>query len=338
MWYKAAFCTIYQAMPYNPATLEKKIEHAIQQISFRDAPHSLFAPIEYVLSLGGKRVRPILTMLASDLFGGDVDASINAALGIEIFHNFSLLHDDVMDKADIRRGRPTVHKKWNDNVAILSGDAMLIGAYNFIARVPAEHLEEVLKLFSTTAMEVCRGQQFDMDFETRDDVDEAEYLEMIRLKTAVLIGCSLKVGAILANATAEDADLLYRFGVHIGLAFQLKDDLLDVYGNPEVFGKNIGGDIVSNKKTYILIKALRLADSNQQKELRHWLSKETFVADEKIKAVKSIYDALNLQMICNNLIERYYLEAMDCLSAINVADSRKKELIRYAENLMYREK
>ncbi len=338
MCYKAASCPIFLTMSYKSVALEQRIGQYIQQVSFSESPCSLYEPIKYILSIGGKRVRPVLTLLATDLFGGNLDESMDAAIGLEVFHNFSLLHDDLMDKADRRRGQLTVHKKWSDNTAILSGDAMLIEAYNYISRVPQQHIREALQLFSSTAMEVCRGQQFDMDFENRNDVDEAEYLEMIRLKTAVLIGCSLKMGAILADATLENADLIYQFGIQIGLAFQLKDDLLDVYGGPDVFGKNIGGDIVSNKKTYLLIKALKLADAHQKRELHHWLTLESFDTNDKIFAVKSIYDSLYLRTICENLIEKYYLEAMDCLSAINVADDRKKELIRYTDNLMYREK
>lgn len=325
-------------MLYESALLEQKVKKAIENLSFTQKPSTLFEPIQYILSLGGKRVRPVLTLMGANLFSGDVDKAMNAAIGLEIFHNFSLLHDDVMDKADRRRGQPTVHKKWNDNVAILSGDAMLIEAYNYISKVPIDLLPEVLRLFSETAMEVCRGQQFDMDFEKRDEVEEAEYLEMIRLKTAVLIGCALKMGAIIANASANDADLLYQYGIHIGLAFQLKDDLLDVYGDPEIFGKNIGGDIVSNKKTFLLIKAFKMANQKQKEELHRWISTENFNPQEKITAVKKVYDELNIKFISENLIEKYYLAAMDFLSAIHIADNRKKELLFLSENLMYREK
>lgn len=325
-------------MLYESALLEQKVKKAIESLSFTQRPLTLFEPIQYILSLGGKRVRPVLTLMGANLFSGDVDKAMNAAIGLEIFHNFSLLHDDVMDKADRRRGQPTVHKKWNDNVAILSGDAMLIEAYNYISKVPIDLLPEVLRLFSETAMEVCRGQQFDMDFEKRDEVEEAEYLEMIRLKTAVLIGCALKMGAIIANASANDADLLYQYGIHIGLAFQLKDDLLDVYGDPEIFGKNIGGDIVSNKKTFLLIKAFKMANQKQKEELHRWISTENFNPQEKITAVKKVYDELNIKFISENLIEKYYLAAMDFLSAIHIADNRKKELLFLSENLMYREK
>lgn len=325
-------------MLYSISKLEEKVNTVIGELALHDEPTTLFEPIRYILSLGGKRLRPLLTFMGVNLFGKDIEAARNPAIGIELFHNFSLLHDDLMDRSDMRRGNPTVHKKWNDNTAILSGDAMLIESYNYISDVPSDILPEVLHLFSKTAMEVCKGQQYDMDFEERMDVTEAEYLEMIRLKTGVLIACALKMGAIVAGAPSCDADLLYDFGINIGLAFQLKDDLLDVYGNPETFGKNIGGDIVCNKKTYLLIKALKQSDSAQRTELEKWISAIEFHREEKIEAVKNIYDDLNLKVISENLIEKYYLAALDCLSAINVANERKKELITLSENLMYRER
>lgn len=320
------------------ATLERKIGNAIEKIQLNEHPSTLFEPIRYILSIGGKRLRPLLTLMASNLFEGDERIAEKVAIGLEIFHNFSLLHDDLMDRADMRRGCPTVHKKWNDNTAILSGDAMLIESYKYIADVPHEILPEVLQLFSTTAMDVCKGQQYDMDFEERLDVTEQEYLEMIRLKTGVLIACALKMGAIVAGAPSADADLLYDFGINIGLAFQLKDDLLDVYGDTKTFGKNIGGDIVSNKKTYLLIKALRHASADEREELDRWINAKEFNREEKIEAVKKIYNDLNLKIISENLIEKYYLSALDCLSAINVADEKKKGFILLSENLMYREK
>ena len=325
-------------MLYTADFLTKKIEEAISNISFDLKPKSLFEPIKYAISVGGKRVRPLLVLLATNMFGKEVEKSLKPAIGIEIFHNFTLLHDDLMDKSDMRRGMPAVHKKWNANTAILSGDAMLIESYKYVASVHPDLLPEVMELFSTTAMEVCQGQQLDMDFEKRADVTEAEYIEMIVLKTAVLLACSLKMGAILANASARDAELLYNYGINIGLAFQLKDDLLDVYGDAKTFGKNIGGDIVSNKKTYLLIKALKSSDKKQLAELMRWISAENFDKNEKIESVKNIYNELNLKSISENLIEKYYLAALDCLSSINVSDERKKELIYLSENLMYREK
>lgn len=325
-------------MLYSADSLSEKIEEAIRDISFDLKPKSLFEPISYSLSVGGKRVRPLLMLMATNLFGGQIDKSLKPAIGIEIFHNFTLLHDDLMDKSDMRRGMPTVHKKWDANVAILSGDAMLIESYKYVASVPLAILPEIIELFSKTAMEVCQGQQLDMDFEKSENVTEAEYIEMIMLKTAVLLACSLKMGALIANASARDAELLYNYGINIGLAFQLKDDLLDVYGDSKTFGKNIGEDIVSNKKTYLLIKALKTSNEKQYAELMKWISAEKFDKNEKIESVKNIYNELNLKSISENLIEKYYLAALDCLSSINIANERKKELILLSENLMYREK
>ena len=320
------------------ALFEKRIGEALEEVLNGEQPRTLFDPARYILSLGGKRLRPLLTLMAVDLFGEEPEIALNPALAIEIFHNFSLLHDDLMDKSDMRRGNPTVHKKWNANSAILSGDAMVIESYRYIAKVPAEHLPAVLHIFTTTAMEICKGQQYDMDFEQRLDVSEAEYLEMIRLKTAVLIGGALKIGAVLANASSQDADALYQYGIHIGLAFQLKDDLLDVYGDPKTFGKKIGGDILANKKTYLLIKALKNANATQRKEIEQLLSATSFDPETKINFVKNVYDDLNLKTISENLIEKYYLASLDCLSSINVSDDRKRDLVELSENLMYREK
>ncbi|HBG58601.1 MAG TPA: isoprenyl synthetase, partial [Porphyromonadaceae bacterium] len=281
-------------MLHSADTLSRKIEEAIRKIPFDMKPVTLYEPIRYALSVGGKRIRPMLVLLATDMFGQEIEVSVKPAIGIEIFHNFTLLHDDLMDNSDMRRGMPTVHKKWDASTAILSGDAMLIESYKYVASVPPAVLPEIMSLFSKTAMEVCQGQQLDMDFEKRTDVSESEYLEMIMLKTAVLLACSLKVGALLAGASPHDAELLYNFGINIGLAFQLKDDLLDVYGDAKTFGKNIGGDIVSNKKTYLLIKALKTAGDGQRTELLKWISAEKFDKNEKIESVKNIYNDLNL--------------------------------------------
>lgn len=320
------------------SVFEKKIGDAIEKVLMDDQPKTLFDPVRYILSMGGKRLRPLLTLMAVDLFGKDVDKAINPALAIEIFHNFSLLHDDLMDNADMRRGKPSVHKKWSANSAILSGDAMVIEAYKYITKVPAEMLFEVLNLFSETAMEICKGQQYDMDFERRMDVSEAEYIEMIRLKTAVLIGCALKIGAIIADASPRDADCLYQYGINMGLAFQLKDDLLDVYGDPLKFGKKTGGDILCNKKTYLLIKALKNSNERQRAELEKWISATDYNSEEKIRYVKNVYDELNLKSISENLIEKYYLVSLHYLSLVSVADDHKKELADLCETLMYREK
>ncbi len=307
----------------------------IEKISYNHyTPKTLFDPISYILSLGGKRVRPALSLMACNLYQEDVTPAIPIALGIEVFHNFTLLHDDLMDRADVRRGKPTVHIKWDDNTAVLSGDAMLIEAYKEIAKVNPKYLLPILDLFSVTATEICCGQQLDMEFEKRMDVTIPEYIEMIRLKTAVLLGCALKEGAIICGADDADADHLYDFGIKIGLAFQLKDDLLDVYGDAESFGKRIGGDILCNKKTFLLINAL--ADESAKRELIGWFDKKDFIEAEKIKAVTAIYDRLNLKQKSEKLITEYYEKAIVCLKQINIDDSRKKILYDVAESLMFR--
>jgi len=306
----------------------------ITKIEYTNKPQSLFDPITYILSLGGKRVRPALALMSYNLYKDDVTRVIPIALAIEIFHNFTLLHDDLMDNADMRRGKPTVHIKWNNNVAVLSGDAMLIEAYKEIAKTDTEHLSLVMDLFSVTATEICCGQQYDMEFEQRMDVTIPEYLEMIRLKTAVLLACSLKEGAIVAGATAEDAANLYDFGINVGLGFQLKDDLLDVYGDSSSFGKRIGGDILCNKKTYLLINAL--ADSRTKDELTAWMNKVNVEEGEKIDAVTKIYDKLDLKKKSEDLINDYYIKAVACLDKVNVAEGKKDELYKLAINLMSR--
>ncbi len=320
------------------AYFQERIRDAIATVLLREEPETLFDPVRYILSIGGKRIRPLLTLLAADMFGADPQVAVEPALAVEIFHNFSLLHDDLMDQADMRRGMPTVHKKWNANSAILSGDAMMIESYRHVAKVPIELLPQVLDVFSGMAMDICKGQQYDIDFESRLDVTEAQYLEMIRLKTAVLLGSALKLGAILAKAPDEDAELLYRYGIHIGIAFQLKDDLLDVYGDAATFGKKIGGDILANKKTYLLIKAFRNGDATQQAALKKWIAATNYDPDEKIWFVKNLYDQLNIKRLTENLIQKYYLASLDLLSSIGVADDRKKDLLRLSEELMYREK
>lgn len=299
-----------------------------------NSPQSLFTPIEYILSLGGKRVRPALALMGCNLFSDNVSPAKPVALAIEIFHNFTLLHDDLMDRADVRRGKPTVHKKWNDNTAILSGDAMLIEAYREIAKTMPQYLPQVLALFTQTATEICSGQQYDMEFESRLDVTIDEYIEMIRLKTAVLLGCALKDGAVVGGASDADADLLYDFGINIGLAFQLKDDLLDVYGNPETFGKKIGGDILCNKKTFLLINAL--LDKKSGPELLEWINKEEFDEQEKIKAVTEIYNQLNLKTVSENLIKEYFDKGIICLDKVSIDSARKATLRQLAEDLMFR--
>ncbi len=325
-------------MIHTPTDLEKKINKAIEELDYERNPKSLFEPISYILSIGGKRLRPILAYMATNLFSDNLDKTTDPAIGLEIFHNFSLLHDDLMDNASVRRGEQTVHVKWDANTAILSGDAMLIDAYNYMLKVDADILPRILRVFNTTAMQVCEGQQYDMDFEKRMNVKESEYLEMIRLKTAVLVAASLKIGAIMGNASEEDANRLYNFGINIGLAFQLKDDLLDVYGDPIEFGKNIGGDILCNKKTYLLIKALENSNKEQETALKEWITAETFDSNTKINAVKEIYDDLKLDVLVEKLIQKYYLAAIQCLSEVNVTDKRKQQLLIYTNQLMKREK
>ena len=325
-------------MTHTSEYLETKINNALEELNYERDPKSLFDPIQYILSLGGKRLRPILAFMATNLFNDDIDKTINPAIGIEIFHNFSLLHDDLMDNASIRRGKPTVHIKWNANTAVLSGDAMLIDAYKYITKVDTDVLPAILDVFTTTAMQVCEGQQYDMDFEKRLNVKEFEYLKMIRLKTAVLLAASLKIGAIMGNATDSDANKLYDFGINIGIAFQLKDDLLDVYGNPIDFGKNIGGDILCNKKTFLLIKALENSNEKSNAALQQWITAENFDPKVKINAVKEIYDDLKLETLTDKLIQKYYLAALNCLSEVNVSDEKKEQLLVYTNNLMNRER
>lgn len=306
----------------------------IDTIKFETKPESLFEPISYILSLGGKRVRPALSLMSYNLYKDDLTRIMPIALAIEIFHNFTLLHDDLMDKADMRRGKPTVHIKWNDNTAVLSGDAMLIEAYREIAKIETEFLPQALELFTTTATEICCGQQYDMEFEQRMDVTIPEYIEMIRLKTAVLLGCALKEGAIIAGASKEDGDYLYDFGINVGLGFQLKDDLLDVYGDSNTFGKKIGGDILCNKKTFLLINALSAPSTKD--ELTMWMNKIDVIEEEKIKAVTDIYNRLGLKEKSEILINDFCNKAMDCLDKVSVAKERKEELHKLAISLISR--
>ncbi len=316
--------------------IQQLVEEEIDRLNWKITPYSLYEPIEYVLSLGGKRIRPVFALLGCQLFDAPVKA-LNPALAVEVFHNFTLLHDDIMDKAEMRRNQPTVHIKWNENAAILSGDAMLIKAYQLLAQCDPAVLKPVLDVFSKTSVEVCEGQQFDMEFESRNDVSIDEYINMIRLKTAVLLAGSLKIGAICGGASEKDADLLYQFGIGIGIAFQLKDDYLDVYGDPVKFGKNIGGDISSNKKTFLLINALEKADSVTKAELLHWINAATFDRQEKIKAVSSIYDKLGIRTYTENAMRAYYEDAVELLKKVSVSEEKKTELSVFAENLLYRE-
>lgn len=302
---------------------------ALANLPLDRQPEGLYTPVKYELSLGGKRIRPVLLLMAYQLYRNDMERVLPTALGLEMYHNYTLLHDDVMDKADMRRGKPTVHKVWDENTAILSGDAMLVLAYQLMGQASADHLKAVLDLFTTTALEIGEGQQYDMDFESRMDVREEEYIEMIRLKTSVLLACALKLGALQADAPAADADLLYRFGENIGLAFQLQDDLLDVYGDPKTFGKNIGGDILEGKKTFMLINALRLANSTQRDALEKWLATEVATpeaAREKIAAVTALYNEIGVRQLAEERIQAYFDAAFVNLDAVALPNERKENL------------
>ncbi len=316
--------------------LQEIIEKEIDGLEFSSPPEGLFEPMKYILDIGGKRLRPILVLLGANLYKDDLSNVCLPAIGIEVFHNFTLLHDDVMDNAPIRRNKKTVHEKWNSNVAILSGDAMSIKAYQYIGSCEDKYLRDVLTVFNQTALEVCEGQQFDMEFEDRNDVEIDEYLNMIRLKTAVLLGGSLKMGAIMGDASSKDAELLYHFGVNLGMAFQLQDDLLDVFGDEAIFGKKIGGDILSNKKTFLLIKALETASGDVEKELKFWITAKDCNPEEKIKAVQVIYEQLNVREYSQKKIENYFALCLEYLDKVSVVAEKKKELYSLVKGLVNR--
>ncbi len=315
----------------------QKVNEYLDRLPYERKPESLYAPIKYVLSLGGKRIRPVLMLLAYNLYKDDPESILMPACALETYHNYTLLHDDLMDNADLRRGHATVHTKWDANTAILSGDSMLVLAYQRMAQVPADKLGAVLNLFTETALEIGEGQQYDMDFETRDDVTGDEYIEMIRLKTSVLLACAMKIGAILAGASEADAGYLYKFGEQLGLAFQLQDDLLDVYGDPEVFGKAIGGDIVSNKKTYMLINAFLGANDEQRAQLARWVGAKEFDRGQKIAAVTGIYNQIGIRELCERKINYYFEESKKYLAKVSVADGRKQCLRDFTTDMMHRQ-
>lgn len=321
---------------YTASQLLDKINAYLEQMPYMRPPKGLYEPIAYELSLGGKRIRPVLMLMAYNIYKEDVERILPQAAGLETYHNHTLLHDDVMDKADMRRNKPTVHNVWNDNTAILSGDAMLILAYRLMAEGLTDRLAEVMHIFTETTMEICEGQQWDMEFESRMDVKVDEYIEMIRLKTSVLLAAALKIGACLAGAPAEEAQKLYDFGVKMGLAFQLQDDWLDVYGDPKVFGKNIGGDILCNKKTYMLITALEQADEDQRKELERWLTATDFIPAEKISAVTALYNNIGVGKRCEEMVEAYYSDGLAVLDSIALPEERKQALKDFACSLMNR--
>ena len=317
-------------------TLEEVIsivQNEVKEINYLGEPKELYEPMNYVLQLGGKRLRPVTVLLAANLFSENISLAIPAAKAIEVFHNFTLVHDDIMDDAPLRRGKQTVHEKWNDNVAILSGDSLLIKSYDHFLEGNYKNLIEILSTFNTTAIEVCEGQQLDMNYETRLDVTIDDYIKMIRLKTSVLLGGAMKIGALLAESNLTDADHLYDFGVNIGLAFQLQDDYLDCFGDPEKFGKQIGGDIISNKKTFMMLKALELDKSG---ELNKWIKKESFNSSEKVFAVKVLYKLLKVDELASELMDEYYSKGLESLAAISINDEKKIILKSFAAQLMKR--
>ncbi|MCX6232294.1 MAG: polyprenyl synthetase family protein [Bacteroidetes bacterium] len=317
--------------------LQDYINIKLAEQQFTGNPPLLYEPINYTLSQGGKRMRPMLTLLACEMFGGNIENAVYPSIGLEIFHNFTLLHDDIMDKAPIRRGKETVYKKWNINIAILSGDTMFALAYEYMLKTDSHFISRILPVLNQTAIEVCEGQQYDMNFETDGDITIADYIEMIRLKTAVLLGASLKIGAIVGGADDVNANHIYDFGINIGLAFQLKDDLLDVYADVEKFGKITGGDIVTNKKTFLYLKAFDLANETQSERLQHLFNLPETEHNAKVNGVKALYDELNIEQLCKEEMQRYYEKAFTALDKINVSNQQKQELMDFAEQLIGRE-
>ncbi len=317
--------------------LQEFIEKAISELKYPDYPKRLYEPITYIMNLGGKRLRPALVLLAAELFGGDLEEALPAAMAIETFHNFTLIHDDIMDNAPLRRGKQTVHEKWGTNNAILSGDVMMVESNKELTKVKAAVLKQVLDTFNATAQGVCEGQQLDMEFETRNDVSISEYIDMIRLKTAVLVGGAMKIGAIVGGATEKEARLIYDFGENLGIAFQLQDDILDVYGDPEKFGKQVGGDIIANKKTFLLLKALELAENSHLEKLHHWIKSEHFDSEEKVAEVKRIYNDLDIPSIARETMEQYLDRALALFGQIEVTDEAKANLLDLTHTLMARE-
>ena len=306
-------------------------------MKYPSQPPDLYEPISYILSLGGKRLRPALVLMACDAFGGDVKKAVKAALAIEVFHNFTLMHDDIMDKAPLRRGQVTVHERWNQNVAILAGDAMMVEANKLMLQVPDAILRQVMDIFNDTAAGVCEGQQFDMSFESRDRVSADEYINMIRLKTAILLGGALKIGALIGGASTKDADLIYTFGEQLGIAFQLQDDILDVYGDPDKFGKQVGGDILSNKKTYLLIKALESAREGDAAGLQQWLDNISADPQQKVAAVTAIYNNLQIREQAEQAMQAYATKAFAAFDSIDLPNANKQYLRGFADSLLVRE-
>lgn len=314
------------------------INREIKSLVINREPFELYQPVKYILSIGGKRIRPALVLMACNLFSDTITHAIKPALAIEIFHNFTLLHDDIMDNSELRRNRPTVHKKWNQNVAILSGDVMSILSYRFIGDCSAEILPDILDLFTTTALEVCEGQQYDMNYESRNNITGDDYIKMITLKTSVLIAASLKLGAMIGGASHTDSDFMYEFGKNLGIAFQIRDDLLDVYGNTKKFGKKIGTDIIANKKTYLILKALEEADDESGKILRKLISTKNIDPEEKITTITGILNRLGIREIVEVKSKEYYNKALRAFDLVTVNSKQKKSLKDFVKQLMEREK
>ncbi|RCH55831.1 polyprenyl synthetase family protein [Mucilaginibacter hurinus] len=317
--------------------LQDIIVNGVSQLNYPARPAELYEPISYILSIGGKRLRPALVLLACDMFGGDVNAAIKPALAIEVFHNFTLMHDDIMDNAPLRRGKTTVHEKWNSNIAILSGDVMMVEANKLIMQVDDRILRTVMNVFNETAQGVCEGQQFDMNFEQDNSVTIDEYIDMIRLKTAVLLGGALKIGALIGGADAQNAENIYQFGVNLGIAFQLQDDILDVYGDPAKFGKQVGGDIISNKKTFLLIKAIELAEGKESSDLYSLIDAKNFNPAEKVEAVKTLYNNLQVKQHAEDTMNTYAEKAFEALDSITIGADHKQYLREFADGLMVRD-
>ncbi len=324
-------------MRQSAKSLLKKVEDAIGKLKLGEEPATLYDPIYYLMSLGGKRLRPLLTLLTYKIFKDDLTPALSPAVAVEVFHNFTLMHDDIMDNAPLRRGKPTVHEQWNVNIGILSGDAMLVRAYELLMEIPDEKLRKVLEAFNSCAIAVCEGQQIDMDFESIDLVSEGAYLEMIRKKTAELLGFSTWLGAYIGGANEADQEKLRDFGIQIGIGFQLMDDILDVYAEESRFGKQQGGDIISNKKTYLLIKALELAEGKTAKELNSWISKKKFDPKEKVEAVTRIYDQLEIRTLAEDRMNGFFEKGFRYLAKVNAAPFARGQLKHFAQGLVTRE-
>jgi geranylgeranyl diphosphate synthase, type II len=323
---------------YNQAELKNLVDKAIINLSYNTEAEKLIDPVTYILSIGGKRLRPVLALMACNLFSDKIDEAIIPATGIELFHNFTLVHDDIMDQAPVRRNFPTVHSKWNINQAVLSGDVMAFIANDCFLQTPPRCLSKVFRVFNKTAIEVCVGQQLDIDFEKAAIISQDEYLRMIELKTAVLMACSVKIGAIIGGADDKDSELFYEFGKNLGLAFQMQDDILDIYGDRKVFGKIPGGDIISNKKTFLLVKALEVASGDQLKQLQELFAMKEFDPEIKVKKVMDLYDQLNIKFATENLVNEYINTSFILLEKIGVDKERKKEMTLLINSLIGRSK